>query len=282
MPSHIFTRLGYWDESIATNRRSAAAEPDSNAAVHPMDYMVYAYLQQGRDEEARKVVTRAIENPDRFYGGIIGYNFAAMPARYALERGRWTDAAQLRVPSGAPPYVEAVTRFARAVGAARSRQAALARAEIARLDTLRDSLKRGRDTYWATVVEAQRLAASAWTARASGDDANAVALARAAADLEETVEKHPVTPGPLLPARELEADLLLDLGRHADALRSYEKTLEREPNRARALAGAARAAELAKNTDAARRYYAALAKLMDRADPERAEARTAKAFISGR
>jgi tetratricopeptide (TPR) repeat protein len=261
MPSHIFTRLGYWDESIATNRRSAAAEPDSNAAVHPMDYMVYAYLQQGRDDEAWKVVSRAVQNPDRFYGGIIGYNFAAMPARYALERARWADAAQLRAPTGAPPYVEAVTRFARAIGAARSAQPALAGLEIARLDTLRDSLKRTGDTYWATVVEAQRLAAAAWTARAGGNDSGAVRLARAAAELEETVEKHPVTPGPLLPARELEGDLLLELGRPADALRSYEKTLEREPNRARALAGASRAAELAQNDAAARKYAAALAKL---------------------
>jgi tetratricopeptide (TPR) repeat protein len=281
MPSHIFTRLGYWDESISTNRRSAAAEPDSNAAVHPMDYMVYAYLQQGRDQDARKVVDRAVQNPDRFYGGIIGYNFAAMPARYALERARWADAAQLRVPTNAPPYVEAVTRFARAIGAARSAQPARARAEIARLDSLRDSLKRSGDSYWATVVEAQRLAADAWSAHASGDDANAVSLARAAAELEETVEKHPVTPGPLLPARELEGDLLLDLGRPADALRSYEKTLQREPNRARALAGAARAAELAKNSEAARQYYAALAKLMDRADPERAEAKAARRFLQG-
>jgi tetratricopeptide (TPR) repeat protein len=282
MPSHIFTRLGYWDESISTNRRSAAAEPDSNAAVHPMDYMVYAYLQQGRDEEARKVVTRAVQNDDRFYAGIIGYNFAAMPARYALERGRWVDAAQLRVPANAPPYVEAVTRFARAIGAARSAQPAQAREEIARLDSLRESLRRSGDSYWATVVEAQRLAAAAWTARASGDDATAVSLARSAAELEETVEKHPVTPGPLLPARELEGDLLLELGRPADALRSYEKTLEREPNRARALAGAARAAELAKDKQAARRYYTVLAKLMDRADPDRVEARTAKAFLAGR
>jgi tetratricopeptide (TPR) repeat protein len=282
MPSHIFTRLGYWDESIATNRRSAAAEPDSNAAVHPMDYMVYAYLQQGRDEEARKVVARATNNPDRFYGGIIGYNFAAMPARYALERGRWTDAAQLRVPTGAPPYVEAVTRFARAIGAARSAQPPLAKDEVARLEILRDSLKRANDAYWATLVEAQRLAASAWVARTAADNTTALRLAQEAASLEETVEKHPVTPGPLLPARELEGDLLLDLGRHAEALRSYERTLEREPNRARALAGAARSAELAKNTDAARKHYAALAKLMDRADADRAEARAAKAFVSGR
>jgi tetratricopeptide (TPR) repeat protein len=281
MPSHIFTRLGYWDESIATNRRSAAAEPDSNAAVHPMDYMVYAYLQQGRDEEARKVVARATNNPDRFYGGIIGYNFAAMPARYALERGRWAEAAQLRVPTGAPPYVEAVTRFARAIGAARGGQLTVARDEIARLEALRDSLKRANDAYWATLVDAQRLAAASWVARRSGDDASAVRLAGEAAALEETVEKHPVTPGPLLPARELEGDLLLDLGRHADALRSYEKTLEREPNRARALSGAARAAELAGNRDAARKHYGALAKLMDRADAERTEAKAAKAYVKG-
>jgi tetratricopeptide (TPR) repeat protein len=282
MPSHIFTRLGYWDESIATNRRSAAAEPDSNAAVHPMDYTVYAYLQQGRDQEARKVVDRAVQNPDRFYGGITGYNFAAMPARYALERGRWAEAAQLRAPAATAPFIEAVTRFARAIGAARSAQPGQAREEVARLDSLRDSLKRSGDAYWATVVEAQRLAAASWTARASGDDTTAVRLARSAAELEETVEKHPVTPGPLLPARELEGDLLLDLGRYVDALRSYERTLQREPNRARALAGAARAAQLAKNTDAARKHYAALAKLMDRADADRAEARAAKAFISGR
>jgi tetratricopeptide (TPR) repeat protein len=281
MPSHIFTRLGYWDESIATNRRSAAAEPDSNAAVHPMDYMMYAYLQQGRDEEARRVLSRAVQNSDRFYVGLIGYNFAAMPARYALERGRWAEAAQLRVPSGTPAFIEAVTRFARAVGAARSGQTTLATAEIARLDVLRDTLKRSGDGYWATVVEAQRLAAAAWSARASGNDTGAVRLARAAAELEETVEKHPVTPGPLLPARELEGDLLLELGRAADALQSYEKTLMREPNRARALAGAARAAQLAGDKEKARTHYAALAKLMDRADADREEAKAAKAFVSG-
>jgi tetratricopeptide (TPR) repeat protein len=281
MPSHIFTRLGYWDESIATNRRSAAAEPDSNAAVHPMDYMVYAYLQEGRDEEARKVVDRAVDTPSRFYAGLLGYNFVAMPARYALERGRWADAAQLRVATSAPPFVEALTRFARAIGAARSSQPAQARSEIARLDSLRDELKRSGDNYWATVVEAQRLAAAAWVAHVSGDDSEAVRVARIAAELEETVEKHPVTPGPLLPARELEGDLLLALGRPADALRSYERTLQREPNRARALTGAAKAAELANNTAAAHKHYAALAKLMDRADPERPEARAAKAYVKG-
>ena len=281
MPSHIFTRLGYWDESIDANRRSAAAEPDSNAAVHPMDYLVYAYLQQGRDADARRVVDRAIQNSDRFYNGIQGYNFAAMPARYALERARWDEAAGLRVPTGAWPQIEAVVRFARAVGAARSGSAAAGGEEVARLGVLLDSLSARRDAYWGTIVGAQRLAAEAWLARAAGDDARALQLAREAAELEETVEKHPVTPGPLLPARELEGDLLMELGRPADAQRAYEQTLTREPNRARTLAGAARAARQAGDTAAARRHYEALLRLMEHADPDRTEAAEARAFLAG-
>ena len=279
MPSHIFTRLGYWDESIETNARSAAAEPNPDAAVHPMDYLVYAYLQQGRDAEAKKVVDRAVELPDRFYGGILGYNFAAMPARFALERGAWAEAAALTIPTGGAPYVPAITRFARAIGAARTGKAEQARDEIAALDSLRGALERANDQYWATIVGAQKLAASAWLARAQGRNEEAVRLAREAADLEETVEKHPVTPGPLLPARELEGDLLMELGRHADALRAYEKTLEREPNRARTLFGAARAAASAGNDATARKRYTELAELMAKADASRAEKREAARYL---
>jgi len=279
MPSHIFTRLGHWDESIDMNTRSAAAEPNPNAAVHPMDYLVYAYIQQGRHGEARRVVDRAIELPDRFYGGILGYNFAAMPARYALERSDWAAAARLTVPTGGAPFVPAITRFARALGAARGGDAAAARHEIAALDSLRGVLADQNNTYWVTIVEAQRLAASAWAARAAGNDAEAIRLARQAAELEETVEKHPVTPGPLLPARELEGDLLMELGRPADALRSYEKTLEREPRRARALFGAARAAVAARNAETARTRYAELVELMSKADPDRPEVRAARAYL---
>ncbi len=284
MPSHIFTRLGYWDESIETNTRSAQAEPNPNAAVHPMDYMVYAYLQQGRDAAAAEVVGRAVDLPDTFYGGILGYNFAAMPARMALERGLWADAAKLKLATGgnAAAHVEAVTHFARAVGAARAGDAAAADPEIAALAILRDKLAAQNDSYWRTIVEAQRLAASAWVARARKDDAAAVRLAREAADLEETVEKHPVTPGPLLPARELEGDLLLELRRHAEALASYEKTLQREPRRARALYGAARAAELSGDAAKARARYEELLKLMDRADRDRPEPRAASAFLARR
>lgn len=281
MPSHIFTRLGYWDESIETNRRSAAAEPDSNAAVHPNDYMVYAYLQQGRDAEAERVVRRAVQNTDRFYASILGYNYGAMPARLALERGRWADAAALPVPAGAPAHVAAITRFARAVGAARGGNPGAARAEVDALGVLLDSLTARRESYWATIVGAQRLAAAAWLARALGDDERALRLAGEAAALEETVEKHPVTPGPLLPARELLGDLLLELRRPAEARQAYEATLRREPNRARALFGAGRAAELAGDAPAARRHYQHLLEVMRAADAERREVLAARAFLAG-
>ena len=277
MPSHIFTRLGYWDESIETNIRSARAEPDSNAAVHPMDYLVYAYLQQGRDRDAHGVVQRAVQNDDRYYGGLLGYNFAAMPARYALERGDWAAAAALKVPVGALPYVEAVTRFARGIGAARSGEAAAAEAEAAALAALHAKLLE-TDRDWATRVEAQRLAVAAWIAHAKGSDDDALRLAQEASALEETVEKHPVTPGPILPARELEGDLLLELGRAADAQAAYEQTLVREPGRARTLFGAARAAERAGEAAAAARHYDALLAVMAKGEATRPELVAARAF----
>lgn len=282
MPSHIFTRLGYWQESIDANRRSASAEPVPNAAVHPLDYMVYAFLQLGRDSAASEVVGRASQNADTYYRGILGYNFAAMPARMALERGRWADAAQLAVPANTAPFVEAVPRFARAVGAARSGRLAQAREELAALERLGGALKESGDTYWGTIVEAQRLAAAAWIARAQRKNAEALRLARAGAELEESVEKHPVTPGPLLPARELEADLLFDLGRYGAAQRAYERVLTREPNRARSLFGAARAAEKASNRSAARKRYQEVLSLMASADAARPEPAAAKRYLARR
>ena len=280
MPSHIFTRLGYWEESVETNRRSAAAEPDSNAAVHPNDYMVYAFLQQGRNADAWRVVARTKEAADRYYGAILGYNAIAMQARFALERSAWREAAALPVPARSAPFVEAVARFARTLGAARSGNLAAARADAAALAALRDTLRARNDTYWSTIVEAQRLAGAAWIARAEGRDDEALRLARQGADLEETLEKHPVTPGPLLPARELEADLLMEMGRAADAFRSYEMTLVREPRRARALFGAARAAEKAGDRAAARARYEELARLMEGADASRPEPKAAREFLA--
>lgn len=282
MPSHIFTRLGQWDESIEMNQRSARAEPDSNAAVHPMDYMVYAYLQQGREREAKAVLDRAVQNSNRFYGGLLGFNFTAMPARYALERGAWSEAAELKLPVNALPHVHAIAHFARAIGAARSGSADQARGDIDSLVTIKARLDAAKDSYWSTIVEAQRLAASAWLALALGDTADALRLANDAAELEETVEKNPVTPGPLLPARELEGDLFMQLGRHADALASYEKALTREPRRLRALYGAARAAQLSRNPPVARKRYGELVQLMAKADPTRPEPAVARKYLASR
>ena len=282
MPSHIFTRLGYWDESIETNARSAAAEPNPNAAVHPMDYMVYAYLQQGRDAAAKEVVDRAVQNSDRYYGGTTGYNFTAMPARYVVERSAWGEAAALRTPVDALPYVEAITRFTRGVSAARAGNPAAAAPETARLGELVATLRGQNDAYWATIVEAQRLAVEAWVAFANGDTRGALRLAEEAAELEETVEKHPITPGPILPARELFGDLLMEVGEPTAALAAYEQTLEREPNRARTLFGAARAAEAAADIAKARTHYTALLELMGNADPTREEPRVAREFLGAR
>jgi hypothetical protein len=267
MPSHIFTRLGYWDESIETNARSARAEPDSNAAVHPMDYMVYAYLQQGRVAAAKGVVVRATVQPDRYYGGTLGYNFAAMPARFALEQEAWSDAAMLKTPpASASPWVRAITHFARGIGAARSGKVDQARVDHDTLASLKAQLDKANDSYWATIVEAQRLATASWIALASRDTAGALRLARQAADVEETVEKHPVTPGPILPARELEADMLLQLGKNAEALAAYEKTLVREPRRLRSLYGATKAAHRAGNEAKAHPHHMALKELLKKAD----------------
>src|SRR5690606_25636390 len=150
--------------------------PDPNAAVHPMDYMVYAYLQEGRDAEALEVVRRAVQNDDRLYGGLLGYNFTAMPARYALERNDWSQAAALRVPVGALPYAGAITRVARAVGAARSGGVEQAQEEVAALASLAETLQAANDDYWTTIVNAQRLAAAAWIEHARGNDDEALRL----------------------------------------------------------------------------------------------------------
>jgi tetratricopeptide (TPR) repeat protein len=281
MPSHIFTRLGYWDESIETNSRSAAASPVPDAAVHAVDYMVYAYLQQGRDSIAAAVIRRVPDSDDPFYGGLLGFNALAMPARHALERSDWEAASRLEAPeTSGPAFVKAVPRFARAVGAARSGRPEMARADIEALEVLESDLAQSGEADWAVRVGAQRLAAEAWTEWAEGDRESALDTARRAAELEETVEKHPVTPGPLLPARELYADMLLESGDAAGAQAAYEATLAREPRRARALYGAGRAAELAGDADAAARHAAELLELMDRADPERPEPEWARS-VSG-
>lgn len=281
MPSHIFTRLGHWDESIETNRRAAEAEATPDAAVHPLDYMVYAYLQQGRDQAAGEVLERAADEPvHQFYGGMLGYNAVAMPARYALERGDWQAAAEISPPTDAMAYVEAVPRFARALGLARTDRPDAARDEIERLEELEAALEEAGQSDWATRVSAQRLAAEAWVEWAEGDRETALDLARQAAEREATVEKHPVTPGPLLPARELYGDMLMKADRPADALAAYRATLDREPRRARALYGAGRAAEAIGDAEAAAEYAKELLEVMRQADPDRPEPAWAREVVA--
>jgi tetratricopeptide (TPR) repeat protein len=281
MPSHIFTRLGYWDESIASNRRSADLEPAPGAKSHPLDYLVYAYLQQGRDEMASAAIQEiaGVSDGDYIAGTLGGYNALAMPARFALERDDWRTAAGLRVIPTAPP-AEAVTHFARGLGAARSGDVATARAAVAELERLVAALTAQNDPYWPIVVDAQRMAVLAWIAHAEGDHAEALYQARLAAEKEETVEKHPVTPGPLVPARELFGDLLAEHGDPAGALAAYQATLEREPNRARTLIAAARAARAGGQGDLARTYYQAVVDLMDPAS-SRPELREASQYLTG-
>ena len=270
MPSHIFTRLGYWDESIATNRRSADLEPPTSKS-HAQDYMVYAFLQRGMDDSARAVVARLAPGKDSYYqpgGALAGYNATAMPARLAVELENWQAAAALPVVEN-PTHAEAVGVFGKALGAARAGDVAGAEAAMKQLERVVADRQQKNDEYWATLIEAQRLAVRAWVEHAQGQHDAALQTARAAADLEDKFEKHAVTPGPLIPARELLGDILLVHGKPADALVAYEATLKREPNRFRALLGAAKAAKAAGNTAALQKHKTALEALLVPDSPRR-------------
>ena len=273
MPSHIFTRLGMWDETIASN----LSVMELGRGPHAAEYLVYAYLQQGRDEEAGKLVEEARGWSDR-------YELALIPARYALERSDWEAARGLeivRISYDRP--AEGVIRFARALGAARTGDTRAARAELNALADIRDAYaKKGQAiARWAAAeVEILRLAAAAWTALAEGDEAEAVRLAAAASALAERTEDLSNTAGRIQPAAELEGELLLEIGRADEALAAFESSLSAAPNRARSLYGAARAADLAGYSDSARRYYADLTELMERADTERPELIAARAYLT--
>jgi hypothetical protein len=242
MPSHIFTRMGYWEESIETNRRSAdAAGPDSFDRLHAWDYMVYGHLQLGEFEAADSVAAEGRALAERAGMSTLPYNAQAMEARVLLERDRWEEAADLEIRAAPDSPVEAVVRFARGLGAVRSGALDQAREEADALARIRDALHEGGEADWAERTEAQRLAVAAWILHAEGEIDEALRKAEEGAALEERVEKHPVTPGPLIPARELQGDLLLELGRSDEALQAYQQTLEREPNRARTEAAIRRA-----------------------------------------
>jgi hypothetical protein len=283
MPSHIFTRVGYWRESIASNAESArvaAADKEAHDQLHAMDYLVYAHLQLGEDAKARAVVDEMAKVQGFTETFIPGpYALAASPARYAIERGEWKDAAELQVRPSPLPHVQAITHFARALGAARAGDPAAAKADIVRLAELRDKLREAKDVYWSEQVEIQRQVASAWLLYAEGKHEDALKAMSAAADTEDKTEKHPVTPGVPKPARELYGVMLLDRGLATEALGAFEATLQKEPNRLGALVGAAKSAERSGDMAKARHYYQKVVAMTAEADATRTEVADARAFV---
>ena len=284
MPSHIFTRVGAWEASVASNTRAfAAALPgrEFSEAQHASDYMVYADLQLGRDSAAQAAVQAAFAvtvpppvPPATFYAR------AAMPARLLVERGDWQGAAKLPVPPSGQPYAaEALTLFARAIGAARSGDATQAAQDADRLRAVQQALAAAGNAYWGTEVGIQATTASAWAAFARGEKDIALATMRDAADREDRQEKHIVTPGRILPARELLGDMLFELGQPAAALAEYEASFLRDPNRFRGIYGAARAADAAGDQAKATSYARKLLQQAKDADSERPELAWARSRV---
>jgi tetratricopeptide (TPR) repeat protein len=296
MPSHIFTRLGMWQQSIDSNRAAHTAAlnyvhkvkgPGSydQETLHTMDYLEYAYLQTAQDGPAKEVVDELIGFRQGEGANLAAaYAVAAIPVRYVLERHDWPAAAALSEPAiGFPlerfPWAEAMIAYARALGNAQTGNIAGAETEIGRLQSLEDKLK-GNDIYWANQVEVQRLSAAGIVAHMRGDDKQAVASMRAAADLDATMDKHPATPSSVLPARELLADLLLELNQPAAALIEYQAMLKTDPNRFRSLVGEARAAKQTGDSVTAREAYRKLVALSKPVGPARPELTEARSYLT--
>jgi tetratricopeptide (TPR) repeat protein len=283
MPSHIFTRVGAWEASAATNRRSveiSRAEKEPNGGLHATDYMVYAYLQLARDNDASQAVqdARRVANINPNNPGAA-YALVALPARIALERGIWKEAAQLEPRSSKVLQADAVTHFARALGAARSGDAAAAEKGVQELARIVDGLKSAKNDYWATEVEVQRMSAAAWTVYAKGNRDQALTLMRSTADLEDKSEKREGPPARLMPARELLGEMLLEMKRPAEALKEFEASEKHDPNRFRGLYGAGQAAAQSGDNAKAKRYFTRLLELAAKGEP-RAEIEQAKAYLA--
>jgi hypothetical protein len=286
MPSHIFTRVGYWKDSIASNSESARVaklDKSGHDQLHGMDYMVYAYLQLGQDKKAKAVIDE-MEAVSGFTENFIPgpYALAISPARYAIERGDWKAAAELQVRPNPLPHVQAITHFARALGAARSGNVEAAKADIAKLAELRDKLREAKDAYWSEQVDIQHQVASAWVLHAEGKHDDALKAMSAAADAEDKTEKHPVTPGVPKPARELYGVMLLERGMAKEALAAFEATLKKEPNRLGAYVGAAAAAEKSGDKAKARDYHKKIVAMAGDADNTRTEIADARASLKKR
>jgi len=279
MPSHIFTRVGAWADSAATNDRAAGAakrDKDVDEQLHAMDYMVYAYLQLARDDAARRVLDEGAQAGGQSFMRFAGpYAMSAMAARYAIERSDWKQATKLDPVPSSYPFATALTHFARGLGAARSGDPTMAEKEILELARLREALRNAKNDYWAGEVEVSRLGVAAWTALAQGKQDEALGLMRSAADAEDKNEKHIVTPGRILPAREMLGEMLMELKRPADALKEFEASQVREPERFRGYYGAAQAAAASGDKAKARRNFAKLVEMAGQgaARPELAQAR---------
>ena len=291
MPSHTFTRVGSWQESVETNRRSAEAARKSGGPagageeLHALDYQTYAYLQMAQDKAAKVVVDHAIAvvgGADGTAAGAAGagaFAVAAIPARYALERGAWAEAAALPARPANTAFTEAITHFARAIGASRSGNPAAATADIDRLAALRDKLREAKDAYWTEQVDIQRRVALAWQAFAEGRKDEAIAQLSAAADAEDATDKSAISPGPLAPARDLYGFMLLEAGKSKEALAAVEATRKKEPNRFGGRSGGARAAAAAGDRGKATAYYKKLLEVAKESDTERPELRQAKKYL---
>jgi hypothetical protein len=294
MPSHTFTRLGYWQESIDSNVAAAAAarrQGQTAEELHASDYETYAYLQTGQDEAAARIVTALPEMASRFdpKALLIGagppsagyFALAAIPARYALERQDWQQAERLALSETPFPYADAVTWFARGLGAARLGHAAAADGAASALRQIQERLSKANERYWAQQVEIQATTVSAWAARAAGKNEEALRQMEAAAQLEDGTEKSVVTPGPLSPARELLGEMLLEVNNPANALVQFEATLKKEPRRFRSIYGAAHAAQLIGSSDLSQKYFGELLTVCAHSDkpgrPEISEAHAALA-----
>jgi tetratricopeptide (TPR) repeat protein len=294
MPSHIFVRMGMWTLVSEWNARSAASAKKQSRSrelslhyIHAMDYLMYAYLQRSQDKMALATLDEinGVENYQDSFASA--YGIAAAQARYPLERRQWAEAAKLpmRTHSMFPwdkyPQFEAITYFARGLGAARSGDTAGARSAIETLDTLYERTVRAGQGYWAVLVDAQRTTVAAWVAFSEGEKERALKVMRKAADLEDSVDKHPVTPGAVLPARELLGDMLLLLGNPGEATEAYEASLGISPNRFNSLYGSGHASDLAGDIDKAKWYYSRLVEITAGVDSERPRLAKAKAFLSG-
>jgi hypothetical protein len=294
MPSHIFTRLGLWEESIQSNDASAGAAREYarkigmngvwDEQIHAMDYLIYAALQCARDKKAKSVLdeVNAIQKINS-ESPKAAYPFAAIPARYALERRNWPEAARLTPAAWLRlerfPWAEAMICFARGVGATRSGQLAAAQNELAKIRALYHAVAENKEQDWAISTDILHRELAAWIALAEGRPGDANRLMARAAELEDSTEKHPITPGPIIPAREQLGDLLLEAKDPSAALREFETSLHSAPNRFNSLYGAAKAARMAGDKQKARSHFAKLMEVCSCADSERAELQEAKAFL---